>query len=226
MNYIGNDIVDLNSFSYKEIAHSQRALDKLFTPSEQKTIHSSDLPGYMLWVLWCCKESAYKTYYKQTEQRMYRPLLFEVIPSSITLTPYINKIKERKIVSIKSARKYLTGKVNTPIGEVLINILLTPTFVHGFSYLKKEDCKDSIWEVNKIEDSSPKNQSAQVRKMAIHRIAKKYDLEVEKLAILRSNINGKLSPPALYQEGEINLQFDVSLSHEGCYVAYAFRKKV
>lgn len=74
---IGNDIVDL-AIAEKESNWKRKGfLDKIFTKSEQKIILSAENPGPMVWILWSCKESAYKIYNRESLIRAFIPLRLE-----------------------------------------------------------------------------------------------------------------------------------------------------
>lgn len=74
---IGNDIVDL-ALAKKESNWERKGfLDKIYTKNEQLLILKSENPATMVWILWSCKESAYKIYNRQTQIRGYFPLQLE-----------------------------------------------------------------------------------------------------------------------------------------------------
>lgn len=74
---IGNDIIDLELAKTESNWKRKGFLDKIFTKSEQQYILSSKNPELMVWILWSCKESAYKIYNRQTLVRRFIPLRLE-----------------------------------------------------------------------------------------------------------------------------------------------------
>jgi len=74
---IGNDIIDLELTKTESNWKRSGFLDKIFTKSEQQIIQHAENPEQMVWVLWSCKESAYKVYNRQTLDRSFIPLHLE-----------------------------------------------------------------------------------------------------------------------------------------------------
>jgi len=74
---IGNDIIDLELAKTESNWKRKGFLDKIFTKSEQKLILSSKTPELMVWVVWSCKEAAYKIYNRATLIRAFIPLQLE-----------------------------------------------------------------------------------------------------------------------------------------------------
>ena len=73
---IGNDIVDLHLAENESRIHRRGFLDKLFLPGEQTMIRSAADPTVMVWLLWSCKESAYKIIHRATHERKFAPQQF------------------------------------------------------------------------------------------------------------------------------------------------------
>ena len=71
---IGNDIIDLELTKTESNWKRKGFLDKIFRKSEQQLILSSKKPELMVWILWSCKESAYKIYNRKTLVRAFIPL--------------------------------------------------------------------------------------------------------------------------------------------------------
>ncbi|PSL45323.1 4'-phosphopantetheinyl transferase superfamily protein [Chitinophaga niastensis] len=74
---IGNDIVDLYLAEKESRCHRKGFLDKLFTPAEKSIIENATAPLTMIWLLWSCKEAAYKIVHRATRHRTYAPQKFE-----------------------------------------------------------------------------------------------------------------------------------------------------
>jgi phosphopantetheinyl transferase (holo-ACP synthase) len=84
---IGNDIVDL-AVARRESRWQRRGyLDKLFTAGEQLLIRQAPDPERQLWLLWTCKEAAYKAWSTEFEQRCFAPRRLE-IQHWTTITPH------------------------------------------------------------------------------------------------------------------------------------------
>lgn len=80
--FLGNDIVWLQDPHNRGKAAHQRFLDKVLTPAEQIWLRASALDkDAALWLLWSCKESAYKVGIKRGMPTFNNPkrLLAEVV---------------------------------------------------------------------------------------------------------------------------------------------------
>lgn len=74
---IGNDIIDLALAKTESNWKRRGFLEKIFTKNEQKLIQSSENQEQMVWILWSCKEAAYKIYNRATQFRGFIPLQLE-----------------------------------------------------------------------------------------------------------------------------------------------------
>lgn len=74
---IGNDIIDLAAASKESNWKRRGFLEKLFTLDEQRYILDSDTISKSVWLLWSMKESAYKIWARQNNQRAFAPKKFE-----------------------------------------------------------------------------------------------------------------------------------------------------
>lgn len=90
---IGNDIVDLQQARQESNWQRPRYLEKIFTQEEQQRIAEAEASEVMVWLLWSCKEAAYKRWASQTQQRRFLPKKIEVsdfqtvAKSRLTTTP-------------------------------------------------------------------------------------------------------------------------------------------
>lgn len=75
---IGNDIIDLRAAARESNWRRRGYLDKVFTPAEQEQVHTAPDADIMVWLLWSCKEAAYKIVHRATLRREYAPLKFIV----------------------------------------------------------------------------------------------------------------------------------------------------
>ena len=80
---IGNDIIDLNLAKKTSNWKRKGFLEKQFTKKEQTLIHNTNDCFKMVWLLWSMKESAYKAYTQQNEERFFAPKKFECHLSAI-----------------------------------------------------------------------------------------------------------------------------------------------
>ncbi|WP_343743850.1 4'-phosphopantetheinyl transferase superfamily protein [Chitinophaga sp.] len=75
---IGNDVVDLQLAAVESNWRRRGYLDKLFSPAEQQLIAQAVDQHRMVWLLWSAKEAAYKIIHRDTRERTYAPLKYEV----------------------------------------------------------------------------------------------------------------------------------------------------
>lgn len=75
---IGNDVIDLDLAAVESNWRRRGYLDKLFSPAEQQLIRQATDQDRMVWLLWSAKEAAYKIIHRDTRQRTYAPLKYEV----------------------------------------------------------------------------------------------------------------------------------------------------
>ncbi|MGN7821489.1 4'-phosphopantetheinyl transferase family protein [Chitinophaga sp. 22536] len=80
---IGNDVIDLQLAAVESNWRRRGYLDKLFSPAEQQLIAQAVDQHRMVWLLWSAKEAAYKIIHRDTRERAYAPLKYEVRLSGV-----------------------------------------------------------------------------------------------------------------------------------------------
>jgi phosphopantetheine--protein transferase-like protein len=78
--WIGNDIVDLAEPGVAGKEHDQRFMDRVFTPAERERILAAAAPTIALWKTWTAKETAFKIASKLREGLVFAHQQFEVVP--------------------------------------------------------------------------------------------------------------------------------------------------
>ncbi|MCF6407865.1 4'-phosphopantetheinyl transferase superfamily protein [Chitinophaga filiformis] len=73
---IGNDVIDLHLARQESNWQRKGYLSKIFTAAEQDMICQASMPSDMVWLLWSCKEAAYKIVNRLTNVRTYNPAKF------------------------------------------------------------------------------------------------------------------------------------------------------
>lgn len=73
---IGNDIIDLHLACQESNWQRKGYLSKIFTATEQEMIRQAPISSDMVWLLWSCKEAAYKIVNRMTNVRIYNPVKF------------------------------------------------------------------------------------------------------------------------------------------------------
>lgn len=209
---LGNDIVDMEDGRNLNRSGQKRFLDKLFTPSEQHLISASDMPDHMIWVLWSIKESAYKVINRSTGIRSYAPLSYKVqLSSALIKSKMINRENS-------SGVKFLDSSISALGFKLFAKTLVTRSFIYShasseFSYLKHVK-----WNIEKTTATKPEQQSHTIRESAKKHIAQTQRIEMSEISI--SNDEGR--PPCVQINHKSIDKIDLSLTHDGPYLAYSY----
>jgi len=75
---IGNDVVDLGDPEAQPKALNPRFDTRVFTTGERSQIEQGSSEHEMRWILWACKESAYKLAKRDDHETIFSPVAFEV----------------------------------------------------------------------------------------------------------------------------------------------------
>lgn len=183
-----------------------RYLKKILTSVEIENVHHADNPDCTLAALWACKESAFKALKKKFGGLAFRPARF-----CAQIHPIADGLKEGRVIVPDEK-------------EVFVRVYTADDFVHcigvdEFSYLD-----NAVWGVERM---SPLSDLAHIdlsmygRRCLLQNIADNYSLDLADMKIIRKQLRRDLKPPSLYVNGRKSL-FDISLSHDGQYVAFAY----
>jgi phosphopantetheinyl transferase (holo-ACP synthase) len=195
--HVGNDVVYLADPDIAEHHERDRFVDRVCSAAEADRVRRSDRPGPMLWSMFAAKEAAYKAVIKEFPGIAFAPRLFSV---SADLTAVCYRDLELALQIERGGEKgeiqwvhaVASGPGATPIGGVG----LRPDDVH---------------------------ESDAVRAFACRSIAGELRVAGARLAIerpLSKAARDGLGPPRLLLDGRPS-DIDISLSHDGPYVAYA-----
>ncbi len=202
---IGNDVVAWKDQSNAKKSGDFRYLTKILTAAEINAVHDAKKPDLLLWSLWASKETAYKVMRKTRAQ-----------------TPFLPR---RWPVDLhKQSKKFGAGAVTIPDGNrVFIRINYGADYIHcigadDFSALDRIVCG--------IAPPLPAGgQNAGLsswgRKSLLCRLAGIHRLDLPDLEIRRIKNGSELGSPCLYYKN-VKIPFDISLSHDGNFAAYAF----
>ncbi len=202
---VGNDVVDLKDPENIGKSRDDRFLGRVFTAGERELIASVPSPDTLLWSLWAAKEAAYKAVSSADPAVCSIPHRYRVVLEAEDAT--------RKIVR-------LAGKVITPRGELVIEVVASADWVHALAAGAKEALKRLCQRVKRLEgEKGAVNPSAFVRGALLREIARRLDCPVGDLSVVK-NPDGLGAPRVLFR-GEL-LAAEVSLSHDGRFAAFAF----
>lgn len=208
MTPVGNDIVDLKTAGALGKAGDRRFVERVLTPGELAVLGRRQYPDALLWAFWAAKEAAYKAISKTV--------------------PRVSSAPRRYGVTIDFAKRPDTasGCVTTPCGIAPIRIYFHKEFIHCIA---SADCPRGLTDIRYgWQEIAPGGlpvsvrESQAVRKAAIVRIAAFLSCDPDDVRIIRTTGPSGQGPPRVHVRNKSE-QIDVSLSHDGRFVAYAFR---
>ncbi len=200
---IGNDIVDVRQARQESNWRRPRYLEKIFTREEQQRIEAAEAPDLMVWLLWSCKEAAYKRWASQTSQRSF-------IPKKIAVRDF-QKVEERRISTIESHDQTLQHQYTSwvEIGDhrYLVETTLTGDLIHSWTLANAKNlllCKQ--------EPLGQQDLSQATRVLLYDHLAQYSQWSPTDISI-RKNEHGR---PFIYYQNE-KCQLSLSLAHHGRY---------
>jgi phosphopantetheinyl transferase (holo-ACP synthase) len=222
MKHVGNDVVDLKApFAIKR-SRDTRFVQRVLGAAEVESVLASDQPDSLLWAFWAAKETSYK-----------------VVSKSY---PGVSSAPRRYPVCMSTERTGdgASGIVHTPCGTIPVKWLFADDYVHCIG----ADAEDSpaAGRPDRIESrlsriefglrridtrresgsrSGQEEESIQVRRHAAAHIASHLSRDPDDIRIMRANGRGGWGPPVACVEDDPD-EIDVSLSHDGRFLAYAF----
>lgn len=165
----------------------------------------------MLCALWAGKETAYKVVGKSHSAVSSAPRAYEV------------DFGDRLVESGNDS--FISAVVETPYEPVMVRIFEAHDHVHCIGSDGGSKTLDSVvWETRYIEESLrdlPDIESFFVREAAKERLSLYLNRNPDEIEIRRFKGAYGLEPPVVYVK-DTPVLVDISLSHEGKFVAYAF----
>jgi phosphopantetheinyl transferase (holo-ACP synthase) len=194
--------VDLKEPANAGESRDSRFLKKILTDAEIEFVKNAENPGTALWSLWACKETAYKVIKKSSPDTAFTPRRWQTVFDT-------------------HQSGYSDGEVIIPeTGSVFIRVFSTSEYVHCIGADSNQALDKIIFKVQALPDEET-NPSLFSRSCLAQSIAKHFSLESRAIKIKRTKNSGELQPPLLYVGGK-KTDIDISLSHDGRFVAYAF----
>ena len=216
MRHVGNDIVDLLHPHNQGKSGNARLRKRILLPAEEDLLY----PGQsetMLWALWTGKEAAYKAIQKDQGDITSAPRRYKV--------QYDLTAARGKADSSPPGEQRLSGTVATPRGNVNLETFITPCHVHSIATTFAPSAAIRIvWQVERLPGDGlpPADESASVRLAAQRQLARYLpESSPQDIEIRRDQGPAGLAPPAVYLRGQLTA-IDISLSHDGAFVAYVF----
>jgi phosphopantetheinyl transferase (holo-ACP synthase) len=218
---IGNDVVDLSDPETLAQALHRRFDERVFTADEAAAIQSSAQAHRLRWAYWAAKESAYKVAIKLDPTTVFSPTRFKVTLNRNGSGVVVHENNRFSVRTNHSQRYVHAIALSIPSGLYASGFYLPPTercdprmrrfanverreiFIYGHS------------RANRTIKNHPDKLSLFARQQAMRAIGSLLGIRPDRIEIAR----GRGIPHARSRGWE--LPIDISLSHHGCYVAYA-----
>jgi len=204
-----------------------RFLKKILTDTEIERVRCASEPEAALWSFWACKEAAYKVMKKQTGDAAFMPRRWSVCFRSSQPAAYRNGLHP---VGVQGQNQDLTAVTAGYVAssgrdDIPFLLLSSPSYLHGLAADQTDSLGKVLWRVAVLPDGRDKtgaDPSAYVRSCLTEELSGLLQVKQARIKIFRApRERGELEPPAVYLDG-IKTQIDISMSHDGRFVAYAF----
>ena len=205
--------MDLNDPQGQGKSRDTRFINRVFSPDEKQQILNSSEPDLLLWSLWAGKETAYKAVRKSH-------------PEAISI-PRRYGVKLNNPDGISSKAPFMSGVVETPYDSVFIRIFINEDYVHCVGITGRSETINlvirGVHQISRGNDFhfSTDSPSLKVRQLAKKAISSHLGRNMEDIDIRRFKGPRGLKPPVVSIKGKVGM-VDISLSHDGNFVAYAF----
>lgn len=186
-----------------------RYLKKILTDVEIAFVCNAENPDRALWSFWACKETAYKV-----SRKSYAGLSFLPRQWPVRLDQYESTFTKGEVV--------ISG-----VSTVFVLLYCTENYVHCIGTDDLPALDNITWGIDSLPEAVEGENiepSLFVRECLFRKLACVYQLNFWEMEIRREKKGCELQPPHLYYENK-KTSFDISLSHDGQFVAYAFLKQ-
>ena len=169
-----------------------------------------------LWSFWAAKEAAYKVVLKKNGREAF-------IPNRWSVRYRVSQDLPEPHSPLQGACR--DGEVVIPgCSRIFVRLFAFPSYLHCIASDTTEGMNQMIARVDRLpgqEDFLPADPSLFVRSRLLRSLADHLRLPTEDMKVVRKPGRNGLGPPLLYIEG-IESAIDLSISHDGSYVAYAY----
>jgi phosphopantetheinyl transferase (holo-ACP synthase) len=217
--WIGNDIVDLAEPGVAGKEQDRRFMDRVFTPDERARILASAAPTIALWKTWAAKEAAYKIACKLRERVVFAHRAFEVEPGVPNTLGHWAQVRFDGLdirVSWETARDYIHC-----VGQM---IQQPPGGPSAAPRARRQIFSDIVHHghllcgtLTTAEQASVHSTPSARARLVARRLFERWELQGAE--VLRQWREWGWSPPVVALGGRPLAGFDVSLSHDGRFVA-------
>jgi phosphopantetheine--protein transferase-like protein len=230
--WIGNDIVDLAEPGVAGKERDRRFMDRVFTPAERERILAAPSPTVALWKAWTAKETAFKIVSKLREGVVFAHRKFEVVPDTAFeperavgeaighwASVHFDGLEIR--VRWETARDYIHCVGQLARGEHGASAagLDTPRPARRVLAGILHDGHPLRGVLTSAEQASVHSTASERARLLARRLMDRWDLQGAE--IVRLWRTWGWTPPVVSRHGRPVAGFDVSLSHDGRFVAAA-----
>jgi len=231
--WIGNDIVDLAEPGVAGKENDRRFMDRVFTPGERARILEAAAPTLALWKAWTAKETAFKIASKFREGVIFAHRKFEVGPDPDAaaaglampggLSQWVSvRFEDLEIrVRWETALDYIhcVGQLARGDGMSAAASRDVPRRPRQLlaGILHDGQALDGV--LSSAEQASVHSTASERARLLARRLMDRWDLQGAE--IVRLWRSWGWSPPVIAHRGQPLAGFDVSLSHDGRFVAAA-----
>jgi phosphopantetheine--protein transferase-like protein len=200
---VGNDVVDLKHPENQGKSRDDRFLGRVFTAEERARIARAARPDTLLWALWAAKEASFKVVSRDDPTVRSTPRKYPILldPSEVS-------------------DMCLAGRAITPRGELALRIVVTDDYVHALAAATVNDLDTIFQRVDRMDVEEDHVEASDfVRRGLLIEIARCLDCPLGELSVGKEPLGP--GAPFVLRRGQ-PLAVDISLSHDGCFTAFAF----
>lgn len=207
MNYTGNDIISLRSDVNIKSFSNPKFITKVLNKSELSIACKTNL-SLTAPLCWAVKESCYKVLMKAGLEKSFSPHFFNI--------HLLKTDPKNTIMKNKYQPGFIRDITVTAYGTTLYSMAeLSGDVIHAISVLKYENLPKIRYGIRKTEEHDDYSEDA--GQMLIRAIASESGKKNRDLQLLKNDRN----IPYLTEKG-LPLNIDVSLSHDGNFISYAY----
>lgn len=198
---VGNDIVDLRDPDSDATSYRSRFDERVFSPSERRSIDRAPSSEHQRWRLWAAKEASYKLVRKYDSSTVFSPRAFAVDCDEDNTTN-----------SAQAPTQVQHDKLTC-----FVEFDETPERIHAIAVPAPNDFALVLWGIDTIDSAATSDcESRAVRDLACDAISRRFDYSRDQLEIRKT---AHRIPRLYYRQGQLDLS--VSLSHHGSWLAFA-----
>jgi phosphopantetheinyl transferase (holo-ACP synthase) len=208
--FIGNDIVDLNTFDAINYPKNLRFVKRVMCEEEQELLFRPGNPDTVFWLHWAAKEAVYKIVKKIEPHSIFSHQLFHLKRLEInhdTAKGYVRYKEQEYPVTFSLAQDWIHCIANTINYTGKIISIVKPNDEIEFRH----------WSIRSEELTSVHSKESLLVRCLVKNMLK--NVTGKDFEILRPLLLKKFGPPELWLDGQKCRDMDLSMSHDGNYCA-------